>query len=134
MVNLCIAWCFILHAINLHCYTHYANEIITESAIITSRAWVNFKFSLGAVRLSIIELVRSTCSANSCRKLRRSAATQSTFPDIGAPHVVSIAATIAIPQNCRYLLEIPISLWLFLLSSNIIFRRHKLINRRRWKI
>jgi len=64
---------------------HYANEIITESPITTSRARcsrVNFKFSLGG------QIVHNRISSlhvfcNSCRKLRRSATTRSTFLDIG---------------------------------------------------
>lgn len=86
----------------IYIVTHYANEIITESAIITSRARVNFKFSLGAVRLSIIELVSLHVFCKLLSKITK-VLPQSTFPDIGAPHVVSIAVTIVIPQNCGYL-------------------------------
>lgn len=92
----------------------------------------NFKFSLDAVRPSIIELVRSTCSANSCRKLRRSAATQSTFPDTGTPHVVSIAGDHRYSAKLwLFAIEIPHIIWVaslllfyfFYINKDIIYHK-----------
>lgn len=126
-MNLGISQYFMLRATNLHCYTHYANEIITESAIITSRARVNFKFSLGAVRLSIIELVRSTCSTNSCRKLRRSAASVNVSRYRCTACCIDRSDHRYSAKLWLFAIEIQISFWPCFLSFNTILRIVKLL-------